>query len=544
MKYDLLIGGLLLVAGLAAQPRADWSLSLGNSTYLGDLTSDDFLPNLDFTHPAAGLQLGLPIGYNWRWRIGVQYAELSGDDAASKNPDFQARNIAFHTKLIEPNTTLLWEPFARRRYPKAGGYKGIVSPYLFAGIGVAFFDPATQFAPAQPAAYATRIQLDKTQASNVGLVLPVGGGLRFDMGKHLSLGLEASVRKTFTDYLDGVSHTGQPDTKDWYLFGGLTLSYRLHVPDYDRDGFLDTDDKCPQAAGVDYTGGCPDADADGLPDAEDLCPYQIGKADAQGCPDRDYDRVPDFTDHCPDYPGMASAKGCLDSDGDELADDDDMCPYCPGGPNSLSGCPDADADGIEDARDRCPNLPGISEGRGCPFIDTDIDGIPDDTDDCPQVAGIAAFQGCPDTDADGLPDTDDKCPTLPGTLASKGCPEVSENLKALLASITQGVQFETGSDRLQATSMAVMDTLVAVLAQHPHYHLYIAGHTDDQGKATSNLRLSKARAMACRNYLISKDIAPAIMHYDGFGHTRPIALNTTPAGRKQNRRVTFELRVE
>jgi outer membrane protein OmpA-like peptidoglycan-associated protein len=173
-----------------------------------------------------------------------------------------------------------------------------------------------------------------------------------------------------------------------------------------------------------------------------------------------------------------------------------------------------------------------------------MDGIPDDADDCPQVAGVATFNGCPDTDADGLPDADDKCPSLAGTLASKGCPEVSDALKALLAKITQGVQFETGSDRLTAQSMAVVDTLVHVLAAHPHYHLYIAGHTDNQGKAASNLRLSKARALACYNHLIEKGVAADVMSHQGFGHTRPVVPNTTTAGRKQNRRVAFELRVE
>jgi OmpA-OmpF porin, OOP family len=87
--------------------------------------------------------------------------------------------------------------------------------------------------------------------------------------------------------------------------------------DRDGDGIADTDDACPDKAGVKTddpkTNGCPpDRDGDGIPDAEDACPDKPGvKTDnpkTNGCPsDRDGDGIPDAEDACPDAPGPSSA---------------------------------------------------------------------------------------------------------------------------------------------------------------------------------------------------------------------------------------------
>jgi len=209
----------------------------------------------------------------------------------------------------------------------------------------------------------------------------------------------------------------------------------------------------------------------------------------------------------------------------------------------LSGCPDADGDGVEDARDRCPNLPGLLEGEGCPYLDGDRDGVPDDTDECPTLAGPATLNGCPDTDGDGLPDSIDKCPELAGTLAAAGCPEVTEEVKGTLAFVAKAVQFETGSNRLKATSLVKLDTLVVILVDYPYLNLTIAGHTDSRGNDAANLRLSQARAKACYDYLLKQGVPAERMTHTGFGETRPPASNATEAGRRQNRRVAFELLV-
>ncbi|WP_367390717.1 DUF6089 family protein [Lewinella sp. LCG006] len=540
MRHYILWCGLLWSVTLLAQPRAELNLLLGGSTYFGDLQVEDRIPNWDQVQFAPGLQFGLPISKSFLLRAGIQSASYEGADAFSEIAVIRERDFSFTGQLVEGSLQLVWEPFAQRRYPATGGYRNIVSPYFFVGAGLTFFEHSTRYGNPGIDGFPPKIQADIDAQESPAFVLPMGGGLRFDLSKHTSLGLEVGARKTFTDQLDGVSNSGRSDTDDWYVTGGVTVSYRWVTPDYDRDGFLDKDDACPEQAGVEYAKGCPDSDGDGLPDNVDLCPYQAGKLDARGCPDTDFDGVADFVDDCPDYPGAISAKGCPDADGDGLKDEQDMCPYCPA-VNGLSGCPDADGDGIEDARDRCPNLAGTSEGEGCPYVDKDHDGVPDDEDQCPELAGSIATKGCPDSDGDGMIDAEDKCPLLAGTKDHGGCPEVSEAIKETLAVVTEAVQFETGSNQLKGSSQEKLDELVAILMAHPYYHLTISGHTDSQGKAADNLKLSQARAQACFEYLQSAGVNAERMAHEGFGESQPIASNTTKEGRRKNRRVAFEL---
>ena len=59
------------------------------------------------------------------------------------------------------------------------------------------------------------------------------------------------------------------------------------IPDTDRDGINDEEDKCPTVAGVARYQGCPvpDTDKDGINDEEDKCPTVPGVASQQGCPE-------------------------------------------------------------------------------------------------------------------------------------------------------------------------------------------------------------------------------------------------------------------
>lgn len=65
----------------------------------------------------------------------------------------------------------------------------------------------------------------------------------------------------------------------------------------------------------------------------------------------------------------------------------------------------------------------------------------------------------------------------------------------------------------------------------------IEGHTDNTGKKTYNKNLSKRRAKTVRDTLIAKGINPERLVIKAFGEAKPIAPNSTKAGRQQNRRV-------
>jgi outer membrane protein OmpA-like peptidoglycan-associated protein/formylglycine-generating enzyme required for sulfatase activity len=118
-------------------------------------------------------------------------------------------------------------------------------------------------------------------------------------------------------------------------------------------------------------------------------------------------------------------------------------------------------------------------------------------------------------------------------------PAVKEDVKELFNKALKGITFETSKDVIRPTSFPVLDQVVNALKENPTYNIQINGHTDNQGKAQANQVLSQKRANSVKNYLVSKGIDGNRIRTAGYGGERPIADNTTPEGREQNRRVEF-----
>jgi outer membrane protein OmpA-like peptidoglycan-associated protein len=89
--------------------------------------------------------------------------------------------------------------------------------------------------------------------------------------------------------------------------------------------------------------------------------------------------------------------------------------------------------------------------------------------------------------------------------------------------------------------MSVLDEIAEVVTRYPGYNLLIDGYTDNVGNDFANQQLSESRTQACADYLASKGVDRSIMTTVGHGENDPIADNSTSAGRRQNRRVTFRL---
>ena len=239
------------------------------------------------------------------------------------------------------------------------------------------------------------IEIDKLNRNYWHLEIPFGGGVRYDLNNRLTLGVEGSFRKTFSDFVDGVSYAGNTAKNDWYYTANILLGYRFdYKRDADKDGVLDEDDACPMLPGLVSTKGCPDMDGDGISDKVDKCPREKGVSYLDGCPDRDGDGVADAFDNCPDVAGDTRYAGCPDTDGDGIIDSNDDCPKVKG-IAKFNGCADTDEDGIADKYDSCPTVRGSIEDNGCPPKDTDGDGIADKTDKCPTEKGVAENNGCP-----------------------------------------------------------------------------------------------------------------------------------------------------
>ena len=235
-----------------------------------------------------------------------------------------------------------------------------------------------------------------------------------------------------------------------------------------------------------------------------------------------------------------------DKDNDGIPDDKDGCPALPG-TALTNGCPDKDGDGIADHVDKCPDVAGVTAYKGCPIPDTDKDGVNDEDDKCPTEAGPASNNGCPvpkpepDTDGDGVTDKNDKCPTEPGTRENDGCPVIKKEVIEKVNYAARNILFTKGSDKLATSSHAALDEVVAILKDHPTLRLSIDGYTDNSGQAATNLQLSQKRANAVKQYLAGKGIATDRLSATGYGHTKPIADNSTEEGRIRNRRVELKL---
>jgi outer membrane protein OmpA-like peptidoglycan-associated protein len=103
------------------------------------------------------------------------------------------------------------------------------------------------------------------------------------------------------------------------------------------------------------------------------------------------------------------------------------------------------------------------------------------------------------------------------------------------------VFFETGKATLKEESFIELDKVVAFLNEYPEVKIEIGGHTDNVGKPDKNLTLSNNRAAAVATYIESKGIADERISSKGYGQTKPVAPNTTPANKAKNRRVEFTI---
>ncbi len=101
------------------------------------------------------------------------------------------------------------------------------------------------------------------------------------------------------------------------------------------------------------------------------------------------------------------------------------------------------------------------------------------------------------------------------------------------------VYFPLGESRILEDSYKQLDALVQHLKDNPDLRIQIEGHTDNQGDAQINQKLSLDRAFNVREYLISKGINGSRVKFKGYGSTKPISPNDTEDNRQKNRRVEY-----
>jgi outer membrane protein OmpA-like peptidoglycan-associated protein len=102
------------------------------------------------------------------------------------------------------------------------------------------------------------------------------------------------------------------------------------------------------------------------------------------------------------------------------------------------------------------------------------------------------------------------------------------------------VKFPTDRDALSPEAEQRLTELATRLkAENVNVYLEIQGHTDSTGPESYNDQLGAARAEAVRRSLSRQGIALNRMATISYGEEDPVADNTTPEGRAQNRRVAI-----
>jgi outer membrane protein OmpA-like peptidoglycan-associated protein len=463
----------------------EFGLFLGGAAYEGDLHcfDDEELNYFSEFGLSFGLHARKSLSDVLGIRLNYRFAKLAGDDNNFSNvSEHPRRAFTFTNNLHEVAAIIDFEPFGNKKYDKNGEFKSIFSPFVYAGIGLAFGSANTDYNEAnQSFDLVEKIGVDERDASGTHLAIPVGIGIKYYASESFSIGLQGDVRIATSDYLDGVKISGNPDANDYYGTVGLVLGFKLKGKPSHEVVMEEVIEKVPIIL---------DTDSDGVIDTEDECPNEFGPRSNNGCPE-----------------------------------------------------PDSDGDGILDKNDDCPNEVGPSVNGGCPDIDTDSDGVVDRLDRCPDVAGIPEENGCPepvvvDTDKDGFRDEVDKCPEL-FSLTNDGCPD--ETVPRIKDFSDRVIQFDNAEDLMRPESMTMLNELVQIMNENPDVTLRITGYTDSRGSQISNQGLSERRARQIYNYLLGQGIPANRMRFLGMGEGGAIGDNTTVDGRAINRRVVIQL---
>jgi len=103
-----------------------------------------------------------------------------------------------------------------------------------------------------------------------------------------------------------------------------------------------------------------------------------------------------------------------------------------------------------------------------------------------------------------------------------------------------GIHFDYDSATIQPRSEPVIADIAELMRGNPSWRFEVSGHTDSDGGASYNLGLSQRRAQSVVADLVKHGIAQARLAAKGYGLTRPVASNDTPAGKALNRRVELE----
>jgi outer membrane protein OmpA-like peptidoglycan-associated protein len=115
---------------------------------------------------------------------------------------------------------------------------------------------------------------------------------------------------------------------------------------------------------------------------------------------------------------------------------------------------------------------------------------------------------------------------------------VTKEARGTVITLSGSVLFASNESTLLPAAMIKLNEVADALTKgNPDSNMTVEGHTDSQGQRQYNMDLSKKRADAVRDQLVSRGVAQDRIKAVGIGPDRPIASNNTAEGRANNRRV-------
>ena len=182
-------------------------------------------------------------------------------------------------------------------------------------------------------------------------------------------------------------------------------------------------------------------------------------------------------------------------------------------------------------------LQQMADASGCGFSTT-AENVASNSDMAGFVQHVFLKSGTPtpvatdgDDDLDGVLNSKDRCPHTPklATVNIQGCWSI------------KNILFDTDKSTIRSAYLSELDDVVAIIKDNPGLKIEVQGHTDSTGPAEYNMKLSKRRANAVRDYLVGQTGDPDALTARGYGETEPIDTNHTAAGRQNNRRVDLKI---
>ncbi|MFO7757377.1 MAG: OmpA family protein [Roseovarius sp.] len=107
----------------------------------------------------------------------------------------------------------------------------------------------------------------------------------------------------------------------------------------------------------------------------------------------------------------------------------------------------------------------------------------------------------------------------------------------LIVTMPQDILFAVDSFDIRPGLRQDLFSVADSLQRYPDTRVQVIGHTDSDGAASYNQRLSERRADAVANVLLSGGVRSSRINAFGRGEDQPVASNLTPQGKAQNRRV-------